>query len=103
MNRKAREWAAANPNRRRAIIRKYLYGISDTQVQARLKAQDYLCKICAKKPAVHLDHNHRTGQIRSLLCSECNKALGLFKEDTAVLRRAAEYIELWEACNITIW
>lgn len=95
-NTKAREWAARNPERRLAIRRRYHYGIEPDVVQARLNAQDGLCKICRIAPAVHLDHNHKTGQTRGLLCGNCNRGLGLFKEDVEILNNAIFYLGLWD-------
>jgi hypothetical protein len=40
-----------------------------------------------------VDHDHDTGAIRKLLCHNCNRALGLFKDNIDVIRRAADYIE----------
>lgn len=95
-NEKKRLWAARNPARRLAIRRKYLYGVDTAMVQARLNAQDGLCKICLVSPATHLDHNHATGLVRSLLCGECNRALGLMREDRNRILRMVRYLELWD-------
>jgi hypothetical protein len=40
-----------------------------------------------------VDHCHKTGKIRGLLCQNCNRALGKFKDSPDLLRKAAEYIE----------
>jgi hypothetical protein len=42
-----------------------------------------------------VDHDHRTGAVRGLLCVDCNVALGRFKDDIEAVRRAAEYLGLW--------
>lgn len=94
-NKGRRDWARRNPEKRLATRRKYLYGIDDATVKARLKAQDGLCKICNIDPAAHLDHDHTTNKSRSLLCGHCNRGLGLFRDDPARLRSAARYVELW--------
>ena len=95
-NAAARKWAAANPEKRSAIRRKYLYGIDHETVAARFKAQDGLCKICLDGPAAHLDHNHKTGKTRGLLCGNCNRALGLLREDPERIARAIAYLALWD-------
>lgn len=41
----------------------------------------------------HADHNHKTGAFRALLCSRCNQALGLARENPDILRRLASFIE----------
>jgi hypothetical protein len=95
LNARARAWNRNNPERRRATQRKYLYGIDAATYEARLAVHDGLCKICQKRPATHLDHNHKTNEPRSPLCSCCNQALGLFGEDPEVMSRAIRYLELW--------
>lgn len=45
----------------------------------------------------HVDHNHETGQVRALLCGKCNKALGLLNDDPELMRRAANYVEKYNA------
>ncbi len=66
------------------------------------KEQDGVCAIC-KQPeqskrykTLCVDHNHDTEQIRGLLCSTCNRALGLFKDSKEVLNKAIQYLEKFE-------
>ncbi len=40
-----------------------------------------------------VDHDHTTGEVRGLLCHNCNRAIGLLREDPERLRRAIEYLE----------
>lgn len=40
-----------------------------------------------------IDHDHKTGKIRGLLCGFCNKAIGLLKENINILRNAIHYLE----------
>lgn len=61
-----------------------------------LIAQGNRCSICSQPPnsrGLVGDHNHRTDSTRELLCATCNTGLGMFKDDSAVLRRAAEYLD----------
>lgn len=95
-NKRKRVWGAKNPLRVRAIHRRYLYRIEPEQFQARLNAQDGMCKICQVRPAVHLDHNHDTNSPRGILCGDCNRALGLFRENKNFLANAIKYLELWD-------
>lgn len=69
------------------------YGISAQEADLMLEAQGGLCAICGVAPARHVDHDHTTGAVRELLCFNCNGGLGQFKDDPAVLRAAADYVE----------
>ncbi|MGW3290764.1 endonuclease VII domain-containing protein [Streptomyces sp. NPDC001002] len=52
-----------------------------------------LCGICLKAPAVHVDHCHKTGRVRGVLCFNCNSAIGKLGDDPDAVRRAAVYLE----------
>jgi hypothetical protein len=69
------------------------YGITADEADAMLADQGGLCAICQEAPADHVDHDHDTGAVRALLCFNCNGGLGQFRDDPAVLRAAADYIE----------
>jgi hypothetical protein len=69
------------------------YGITAEESDAMFEAQGGLCAICRTAPAVHVDHDHDTGEVRALLCFGCNGGLGQFKDDPEVLRAAACYVE----------
>lgn len=66
--------------------------------QQMFKKQRGRCAICRKPETsqryktLTVDHCHSTGKIRGLLCSNCNRGLGLFREKVRVLRRAANYL-----------
>lgn len=96
LNAKAYKWAKTHPERIKVVKRRYLYGIEPEEVQAISNAQDGLCKICRKAPGTNLDHNHETGQVRGLLCGDCNRALGLFRDDIQRLEGAIFYLKLWD-------
>jgi predicted nucleic acid-binding Zn ribbon protein len=77
--------------------RRYLYGISIEEFEARLASQDGRCAICrtdtwnGKGP--HIDHSHETGALRGILCHKCNLGLGKFNDDPDLLRAAIRYLE----------
>ena len=62
-------------------------------LEAMLTAQNGVCAICQTAPAIHVDHDHTSGEVRGLLCFRCNAALGQLADDPLVLRRAARYLE----------
>ncbi len=72
-------------------------GFTEELTQARYLEQNGVCAICQEnlKPNFHVDHDHKTGKQRGLLCGKCNRGLGIFKEDLASLSNAIEYLERW--------
>jgi hypothetical protein len=72
------------------------YGIGADDVEQMLRAQCFLCPLCFTPISVknaHVDHDHASGEVRHLLCFNCNGGLGQFHDDPAALRRAAAYVE----------
>lgn len=59
-----------------------------------LRLQNGLCVICLipQETDLVVDHDHATGKVRGLLCSKCNKALGLFLDHHEVCLRASNYL-----------
>jgi hypothetical protein len=92
--------AACRPCRSQLGRRDHLkrqYDLTEQEVDAMREAQGGVCAICRTAPAMHVDHDHGTGQVRGMLCFSCNAALGHFKDDPAVLRRAARYLKTYAA------
>ena len=54
------------------------------------------CSICGYSEKLVLDHNHRTGQLREFICSNCNLALGLLNEDPERMERMIAYVRKHE-------
>ena len=78
-------------------------GVDATRYQEMLREQGGVCAICAqperapdkasgKTKDLAIDHDHVTGAIRALLCSNCNRGLGLFNDDDALLAKAQAYV-----------
>lgn len=57
------------------------------------RAMPQECAICGSVKSLSVDHCHTTGKVRNLLCTPCNTALGKFRDDPALLRAAALYLE----------
>lgn len=77
---------------------KETYGITGEEYAALYEAQGGRCAICQRatgaKRRLAVDHDHRTGQIRGLLCKTCNyKILGHLRDDPEALQRAINYLE----------
>lgn len=71
------------------------YGISHEEYDELLAAQGGTCAICGRTPRYNLDvdHDHRTGLIRGLLCKMCNRhLLPSVRDDPDVLDAAAHYL-----------
>jgi hypothetical protein len=76
------------------------YGLSRAEYLALLARQNGLCALCGRPPVklhrggTHLavDHDHETGAVRGLLCTNCNTGLGCFRDDSDLLGRAIEYL-----------
>jgi Recombination endonuclease VII len=82
------------------------YGITLAEYDAMSEAQGHCCAICAKPEnkvvrrgvnedirRLAVDHDHRTGKVRGLLCADCNRAIGLFADDPSRIHRAIAFLE----------
>jgi Recombination endonuclease VII. len=56
------------------------YGLTGPEVLELLLSQDYCCGLCGIRDGMtlHIDHNHRTGKVRGLLCAKCNHFISIF-------------------------
>lgn len=72
------------------------HGLSRAELDAMYQMQDGACGICEAPEEGRLlaiDHNHQTGEVRMLLCHNCNRAIGWMQDDPDRLRAAADYLE----------
>jgi hypothetical protein len=80
-----------------ACHREKRYGLEPGQFERLLAEQDGKCAICREECPrqfeLSVDHCHVTGTVRGLLCQNCNAALGMFKDDPALLARAIDYLK----------
>ena len=65
--------------------------ISDEQLLD-IKNSTTECVICGGKEPLVVDHDHKTGRVRGMLCNHCNRGLGHFKDDPELLMFAAQYL-----------
>lgn len=69
------------------------YQLTTEELEHRIAAQRGLCAICRSEKPVHVDHDHKTGGVRGILCARCNLGLGLFGDRMEVLLAALDYLE----------
>ena len=117
-----KEWYEKNKEKRKAQIEEYKkskpdewrkaigqkfhlrtrYNITPEQYEAKLISQDYCCARCGKDVAdnirngipvaLSVDHCHKSGNLRDLLCFSCNGGLGAFKDNINSLQKAVQYL-----------
>lgn len=79
---------------------KCAYGITYEQQKQMFIAQEGKCAICGRpftdRKNMHVDHDHNTGQVRELLCQNCNQGIGLLNEDISLLSKAINYLNKWK-------
>lgn len=99
-----RAYRQANAEKVREQVRKnYIkrtYGITPEVWETLLRIQGGVCAICEEREPVWVDHDHRTGLVRGLLCKPCNWGLGQFRDDPAVLNRALMYTRYYELIRL---
>lgn len=98
----ARDWAAKNPAKAVAKVRRTRlwekFQITPEQWWEMYDKQKGKCAVCSTTEPrgmgrFHVDHDHATGKLRGLLCTNCNVALGQAKDDPKILRALASYVE----------
>ena len=72
------------------------YGVGPEKYDQMVIAQQGLCAICGSAcptgRSLAIDHDHKTGEVRGLLCMDCNTAIGKFGDDPNKLLAAAAYL-----------
>jgi hypothetical protein len=115
--RRARNWQVKNRERYAANQRRWKesggkalsdrkshlrrkFGLTPDEYETKLAAQGGGCALCGRLPApgrqLDIDHDHRTGAVRGLVCNTCNQGLGQFRDDPIRLAHAAAYLLHWE-------
>jgi len=98
----ARKWRKEHPRQMKDADLKKHYGITIGEYERMLDEQGHKCLICGNSEYethsdgsiryMPVDHDHATGKIRGLLCGQCNKGLGAFKDDINLLNSAIVYL-----------
>lgn len=107
-NSKQLAWANKNKEKRtyqaRSSYLRRKFDLTIEDVNKMVKEQDNKCAICGslyeqiidklgrKKINFHIDHNHQTGEIRGLLCNDCNWGVGYFKDSVVLLENTKKYL-----------
>lgn len=119
MNETKKRWRENNPEKIKEIYERYcrnnpekikktyrkshlkcLYDLSCEDWLKIWESQDGKCAICGKtfvkQSDAHVDHNHKTGKVRSLLCNKCNMGMGCFNDDSELTAKVTKYLNKME-------
>lgn len=69
------------------------YGVTPELVEEMLKVQRGKCAVCKRRRKLVIDHNHKTGKVRKLLCSGCNFRVGQVENKWDLLLAARDYLD----------
>ena len=92
-------WYAIEENKEiyRERFLKRRYGINTEEYNKLFRRQEGVCAICGNPcntgNRLSVDHSHKTGIVRGLLCNACNRGLGMLQDSAELLRKAADYLE----------
>lgn len=96
---RARKWKKENPDRVHNQNLRKVHGITIEVYYEMLSSQGGGCAICGTPPRdvrgmryLHVDHDHETGRIRGLLCTNCNTAIGLLGDDPRRMIDGSKYL-----------
>lgn len=95
---KVRDYYKNNPEKRFAQHLKD-FGITPDEYREIHEKQGGKCAICGSEIGdvmgnrLYIDHNHKTGKVRGLLCSDCNFGIGKFKDNIELMQKAIQYLE----------
>lgn len=91
-----KEYALKNPRYQYSTLIKREYGLSLEDYDKMILSQSGSCLICGanceNKRNLSVDHCHKTGKVRGLLCIGCNRGLGAFKDNINHLKEAIQYL-----------
>lgn len=93
------EWRYKNIDKCKSADIKRKFGITLIDFESMITAQQGECLICGVEfwslniRDVAIDHDHKTGKIRGILCRKCNTGIGMFNDDLKVVKKAVAYLE----------
>lgn len=96
IKRKNKEFDARNPTYKLDRSRLVKFGLSVDELQKLRDSQNGVCAGCMTDLSTAkecVDHSHKTGKVRGLLCNSCNVSIGRLREDAQTLRRLANYLD----------
>ncbi len=85
------------------------YGLTIEEYDSMFKSQNGVCAICGKPESmtvngkvrrISIDHCHKTGKVRGLLCVECNSAIGKFDDDPNLIQKAIDYLKKYQITSL---
>jgi len=93
-----KKWSRENPRMVKNSQLKVKFNIGIEEFEEMFHKQDGKCAICSSPLSIErnkcgVDHDHKNGNLREVLCNLCNSGLGFFRDNPAILRIAADYIE----------
>ena len=106
---KNKQWRRKNKERIKYLSRKQIlkgYGLTPDQYDILLESQNGVCAICGKPETrvlkgklceLAVDHDHKTGRVRGLLCVRCNLGIGSFGDSSELTQKAVEYLKRQES------
>ena len=90
-----RRWRLRHPGANNENLKRFKYGRNIKHVcEEMMQKQAGRCAICLAYfgDKLVIDHDHKTGEVRALLCRSCNAGLGFFKEEEKSLLSAVQYL-----------
>lgn len=100
----AREWRKNHPEQSASNWLKKQYGITFSDFKSIYEEQQGKCAMCfcslptnlldsQERKKIHVDHDHKTGKVRGILCPRCNMGIGIFNDSIDTLKLAIAYLE----------
>ena len=84
-------WREENPGKTKRYVKKHVYGLTDEQYDSLESIQ--ACEVCGSPDRMVIDHDHVTGKVRGKLCHKCNVAVGMARDDIAILEGLINYLK----------